>query len=66
MPLFEYQCEACRHVTSFLEKAGSTGPHVCEKCGSKDTKRIFSTFAARFGGSSSSGSTCPTGTCPLP
>ena len=65
MPIFEYRCEACGHVSEFLEKAGSRGPHACEKCGSKDTKKVFSTFAAKSGGSSSSGSICPTGTCPL-
>jgi putative FmdB family regulatory protein len=62
MPMFEYQCKKCGHVTSFLEKAGSKKAHVCEKCGSKDTEKLFSTFAAKSGGSSSS---CPTGTCPL-
>ncbi|MBN1554095.1 MAG: zinc ribbon domain-containing protein [Phycisphaerae bacterium] len=65
MPMFEYKCKQCGHVTSFLEKAGSKTAHVCEKCGSKDTEKMFSTFAAKMGGSSSSGSSCPTGTCPL-
>lgn len=64
MPIFEYQCKKCGHVTSFLEKAGSKKSHVCETCGSKDTEKMFSTFAATSGGSSSS-SSCPTGTCPL-
>jgi len=67
MPIFEYQCKTCGHVTAFLEKAGKTSGHTCEKCGSKETEKVFSTFAARGGGlSSSSGdSSCPTGTCPL-
>lgn len=64
MPIFEYQCSKCGHVTSFLEKATDGRiPHTCEKCGSNETEKIFSTFAARSGKASSS--SCPTGTCPL-
>jgi len=63
MPIFEYRCEKCGHVTSFLEKRGARRAHPCEKCGSKDTEKLFSTFAAKVG--SSSTSSCPTGTCPL-
>ncbi len=65
MPIFEYQCRKCEHVTSFLEKADSRKAHACEKCGSRETEKIFSTFAARSKGSSSGASSCPTGTCPL-
>lgn len=64
MPIFEYQCEQCQHVTSFLEKAGSRKAHACEKCGSAKTAKILSTFAAKSGTGSAGGS-CPTGTCPL-
>jgi len=65
MPIFEYRCKKCGHVTSFLEKSNSQQPHICEKCNSQATKRIFSTFASRSSSSPSSSSTCPTGTCPL-
>ena len=65
MPIFEYRCTKCGHVSSFLEKLDTRQPHVCQKCGSKDTRKVFSTFAARSGTASSSGSSCPTGTCPL-
>jgi len=65
MPFFEYQCSKCGHVTSFLEKPNSRQGHPCEKCGSKKTEKVFSTFAAKSSGSSSSGSSCPTGTCSL-
>ena len=65
MPIFEYRCKKCNHVTTFLEKAGTEGPHVCEQCGSKNTEKLFSTFAVEMGSSSSSSSSCPTGTCPL-
>jgi len=65
MPIFEYQCKKCSHLTSFLEKVGSRKAHACEKCGSKDTEKVFSIFAAKSGGPSSDSSSCPTGTCPL-
>ena len=65
MPVFEYKCRKCGHVSSFLEKAGDEKTHVCEKCGSRSTKKMFSTFAAKSGDSTSTGSSCPTGTCPL-
>lgn len=65
MPIYEYRCKKCGHVTSFLESADSKQDHKCEKCGSRDTEKILSTFAAQVKDSPSSGSSCPTGTCPL-
>ena len=65
MPLYEYRCKQCGHVTAFLERSNARQAHACEKCGSKDTEKVFSTFAAKSGTSSSSRSSCPTGTCPL-
>lgn len=65
MPIFEYQCKKCGHISSFLEKPGSTAAHACEKCGSGETEKMFSTFAAKSGDSSAGSSSCPTGTCPL-
>ena len=65
MPIFEYRCTKCRHVTAFLEKPNVRQPHACEGCGSEDTAKIFSTFTAKAGASPSSSSSCPTGTCPL-
>ncbi len=63
MPIFEYRCQNCGHVTSFLEKAVAKFPHACEKCGSTETAKVFSTFAPQSGKTGSS--SCPTGTCPL-
>ena len=64
MPMFEYRCAKCGHVTAFLEKPNARQRHKCEKCGSQDTKKLFSTFAAKSG-TSSAGSSCPTGACPF-
>jgi len=67
MPIYEYRCEKCGHVTEFLEKTAARAKHVCEKCGSDQLEKAFSTFSARVAGDSSSTGTssCPTGTCPL-
>jgi len=65
VPIFEYRCAKCGHVTAFLEKVNARQRHACEKCGSRDTKKILSTFAAKSGTSQSSSASCPTGTCPL-
>lgn len=66
MPLYEYRCKECGHVSTFLEKAGSRKPHACETCGSKKTERLLSAFATHGGEGTSGGDTsCPTGTCPL-
>jgi putative FmdB family regulatory protein len=65
MPLYEYQCTKCGHVTEFLESSSAKKTHVCEKCGSKNMKKVLSVFSARSAGVGSSGtdSSCPTGTC---
>ncbi|MCP4712146.1 MAG: hypothetical protein GY869_26280 [Planctomycetes bacterium] len=39
MPIFEYQCAECGHVTSFLEKSDARQKHVCQKCQSAGLTR---------------------------
>jgi putative FmdB family regulatory protein len=43
MPIYEYKCSGCNHVTSALVQ-GYTYPEDlrCEKCGSDNLKRIIS------------------------
>jgi len=66
MPLFEYKCKKCGQKVEFLERGSGSSRHVCPHCGGKDLQKLFSTFAAgRSDSSSDSGSSCPTGTCPL-
>lgn len=68
MPLFEYVCRECGHVTEFLEKAGSRRPHPCRECGATDTDKAFSSFAAQSGSSADPPAACdrncPAGSCP--
>lgn len=66
MPLFEYKCKKCGRKVEFLERGSGSSRHVCPHCGGKDLQKLFSTFSAgRSDSSSDSGSSCPTGTCPL-
>ncbi len=65
MPMFEYECQKCGHKMDFLEKSSSKDKHICEKCGSDNMKKLLSGFSVSVGAGSSSGSSCPTGTCPF-
>ena len=68
MPLFSYICKECSEKFDLL--IGMTFQKTelkCNKCGSKKIEKIFSSFSvgSSEGKSSSSGETCPTGTCDL-
>lgn len=68
MPIYTYICQNCGEKFDLLlgvnqEKAKL----VCKRCGSKKIKKVLSSFSVGSSGSntSSSGPSCPTGTCPL-
>ena len=63
MPIFEYRCKKCGHVTEFLEKADATSPHPCAECNSRRTEKIFSTFATQVNNSPSAAPPCAA-SCP--
>jgi len=65
MPIFEYQCKKCGHVTEVLEKAGAKDKRTCAKCGSSEVVKLLSSFGVGRSGTSSSSSSCQTGTCPI-
>jgi len=52
MALYEYKCEKCGRMTTFLEKASAKDSFFsrlkrrCKNCGSRKLTRIFSAFAA--------------------
>jgi putative FmdB family regulatory protein len=47
MPIYEYKCQKCRRVLSFLVRSISTHkPPTCPKCGHPSMERRFSLFAA--------------------
>ena len=66
MPVYTYICKDCGEKFDLLIGVSSERPEIkCKKCSSKNIERLFSGF--NVGGSkdtSSSGPSCPTGTCP--
>ena len=46
MPLYDYRCAACNAVTTVFTRSftDSVDP-VCQRCGSRETARVLSTFA---------------------
>lgn len=67
MPLTEYRCNDCGHVTEFLERAEAEGAHDCAECGSEDTEKLFSAFSAQVKQSAPASrcDTCADGSCPM-
>jgi putative FmdB family regulatory protein len=73
MPIFEYKCNECGHVTEFLQKSSGKENRVCEKCKGSNLQKLFSGFSVGHssappkwqGCDSCSSGPCPTGTCPL-
>ncbi len=79
MPIFEYKCSKCGHTMEFLEKAGNSRKHTCEKCGSTGMEKLLSGFAVgrsapssascdacQAAGGSCGNRACDSGTCPMP
>lgn len=49
MPIYEYRCEACGHVTEALVRSSRARKPKCGQCGSPKTSKIFSTFGVSIG-----------------
>ena len=67
MPVYTYVCEKCGEKFDLLVGITSEKEELkCKKCGSKNIRKILSAFSVGNlnGKSGSSGSSCPTGTCP--
>jgi putative FmdB family regulatory protein len=45
MPIYEYRCAACGKRSSSLLKSHSEPDPPCPHCGSRDVRRLVSTFA---------------------
>jgi putative FmdB family regulatory protein len=41
MPIYEYQCKACKQVNEFLI-LGNDNPLKCKKCGGKELVKLMS------------------------
>ena len=66
MPLIEYRCKDCDHVTELLTKMGDDPQAECEECGG-ETEKLFSAFTARVAPSAPAANcdACPNSTCPM-
>ncbi len=50
MPIYEYACNSCSHVTSaFIRRGDAPASVVCEHCGATDTHKVISAIAVRLG-----------------
>ena len=49
MPIYEYECKKCGHLSSFMEntrqKLSNIFKRKCEKCGSRRLSKVLSTFS---------------------
>ena len=67
MPIYTYVCKDCGEKFDLLVGVTSEKPEFkCKKCSSGNIKKTFGTFSMGEpkDKTSSSGPTCPTGTCP--
>ncbi len=55
MPIFEYRCKECGTTFEALVFSSNSDEIECEKCGSKETEKLMSTFASTGMGNSSPG-----------
>ena len=65
MPIYEYVCQDCKEQFELLVRTDERA--ACPRCASKKLTRLFSTFAAHDGASSSDAGRCPqsqTSQCP--
>ena len=67
MPVYTYICKDCGEKFDLLIGVISEKAELkCKKCNSKNIEKTLGTFSVRGSDSKSgsSGSSCPTGTCP--
>jgi putative FmdB family regulatory protein len=63
MPIYEYNCKKCDSKFEKLVKNAANADHaVCPQCGSKDTAKALSVFAAVSSAGTNS-SAAPKGMC---
>jgi putative FmdB family regulatory protein len=51
MPLYEFECEACKSRFERIQKFTDANPEVCPTCGKGPVRRMFSSPAIQFKGS---------------
>ncbi len=58
MPIYEYECTECSTVFETLVSITSDEIIICEKCGSKETRKLISASGIRITSSSDNTSGC--------
>ncbi|ACM06707.1 type I antifreeze protein (plasmid) [Thermomicrobium roseum DSM 5159] len=62
MPLYEYRCRVCGYRFEKLVRLSQADqPIACPNCGTSETERLLSAFAARTSEGASSATSCSTG-----
>ena len=51
MPLYEYQCKACKHKFERIQKFSDPPPTKCPECGKGKIQQMMSAPAVQFKGS---------------
>ena len=51
MPLYEFECEACKARFERIQKFSDANPDVCPTCGKGPVRRLLSSPAIQFKGS---------------
>ena len=51
MPLYEFECEACKTRFERIQKFSDANPDVCPTCGQGPVRRLLSSPAIQFKGS---------------
>src|SRR4051812_6988172 len=51
MPLYEYECDACKQRFEVIQKFSDPTPETCARCGKGPVRRLISTPAIQFKGS---------------
>jgi len=62
VPLYEYRCRVCGYrFEKLVQLARADQPVACPNCGTSETERLLSAFAARTSEGASSAASCSTG-----
>lgn len=50
MPIYEYQCQVCRHKQEIMHRISETPSHECASCGADELKKLISAVGFQLKG----------------
>ncbi|MDI6874973.1 FmdB family zinc ribbon protein [Candidatus Solincola sp.] len=53
MPFYEYKCGDCGETFEYFARSMSDAAECCSRCGSREIKKLFSSFGFKSGSASS-------------